>query len=513
MRSLATERSAQPACRLKEQVAAASVATSVSDNAAHSVSGTELDRAAAAAAAFDESDFRDAEVFRLDEEERARFALLLEERAITRDFESRAAAAATAAAETVRDVPVDLPGYVFNCSHNPDPRRQNWAAYSWDKDDPSTVTRSPYYCRSWRCPWFNGCAPHERHVMYARIEEALEDIPGDELVLIVLTLDAHLHRNLGGFELDTLYRSLRERNEWFRKRLRRQLKKMGLGDFKSAWVSVVEQHESGVPHLNVLVHAPKWSLYLKERIRQRIKSGMRGKRARYIASVNDRRDAVDMAFYRALTECGWGFASTAETVGCKQKVINYLCKVAATADDTAARVLAKIERTRAGVPDARRRRTVKRAVGEVTKNSQLPVRAPKGFRRLRSGVGFLPKRRKNEDKTGTIVRRRRTREGDEVIAPLVSSTRDDLVLMNAFIADLEQSLAWSEEDTRANELKARALMGVYGIRPKRDRLAGISKHHINPDLLRAVGLLPERPDTPEEARAGPEAMARDGDTG
>jgi hypothetical protein len=503
------------ACRISEQVAAAPAPTSRSHGGGHNVSrDRRLDRLAAAAAAWNESEFREPPVFELDADEFAAFGLhqrkaefvvseVLAEAEATENYRRRSAAHAASAAENQGFRYIDLPGYVRNCSRNPDPARQNLAAYSWLKCDCETVTRSPYCCRSWRCPF--GCAVHERHVMFARIAEALEDVPPQELVLLVLTLDGHLHAQLGDFELDGLYRSLRERNEWFRKRIRRMLVKLGLGDFESAWVSVIEQHESGVPHINIVVHAPAWARWLKERIRVRMKSGLRGKRARYIASVNDRRDSTDEAFLKALRECGFGYASTADVVASKDAVTNYMCKVAAAADETAARVQSKIGRVRAGVSDASRRRTAERAVAEVTKDTQLPIRAPKGFRRLRSGVGFLPPRRKNPDTTGTIVRRRRTPEGDEVIAPMVSSKRDDLVLMNAFVADLEQSIAWSEEETRARELKAKTLMGVYGVKAKKDRFAGVSKHRLDPEMLRAVGLLKKRPEGPQDgARAGPD---------
>jgi hypothetical protein len=46
-----------------------------------------------------------------------------------------------------------------------------------------------------------------------------------------------------------------------------------------------------------------------------------------------------------------------------------------------------------------------RTVGEVAKLTQLPLNAPKRFRRLRSGRRFLKPRRKDPAWTGTVVRR------------------------------------------------------------------------------------------------------------
>jgi hypothetical protein len=78
------------------------------------------------------------------------------------------------------------------------------------------------------------------------------------------------------------------------------------------------------------------------------------------------------------TRSGFGLISTAEAARDASKLASYVIKLSGEQDAT---------------------------IGEVTKLCQLPTNAPLRFRRLRSGVRFLPKRKKNPDVTGTLLRR------------------------------------------------------------------------------------------------------------
>jgi hypothetical protein len=370
----------------------------------------------------------------------------------------------------------ELPAYIRACEGNPDPLKPVFWCYTWKPEHPEVVKRAPYSCRSWRCPW--SCADHEAHVLFTRMSEAFEDAPHSDLVMLVLTLDGPLH-DLREHDLPTLYRTLGSRTEKFRKRLRRLLTREGIGSFGKDWCSVIEQHKSGVPHVNVLIRAPGWARVLQRRYTQRRCRGQSSKTAKLLGGSDRDRDELDDRFSDALEACGFGWRSSAEVARSRDAVIGYIGKVAGRADATASKIATRLHG---------------RSVGELSKQSQLPVRAPKGFRRLRSGVHFLPRRRKG-DSTGTIVRRIRTREGDESVRPIAATKKPELQAMQIAVCDLEQRLAWSDEDLRARE-RARSQKDS----PRKARRAeSISVHRIElpPELVR-------RPPPMCASRDGPE---------
>lgn len=371
----------------------------------------------------------------------------------------------------------ELPKFVKACSENPDPNKPRFACFTWSPELPQIVKRAPYTCRSWRCPF--GCAEHEGHVMYSRICEAFTGKPKEELVFLVLTLDSHLH-DLRSVTLDFLYKSLGKRFEKFRKRLRRLLaKRLGfLRPFGIEWVSVIEQHADGVPHMNVLLWCPEYAAWLKERAaRKRSRHGMHTSSTRLMAGTRTHRDGIDEMFFQLLDACGFGYRSSAEVVRNREAAMGYMGGVAGRADDIAAKVAGRLDRSS-------RARTArangKRVVGELSKLAQLPVRAPKGFRRLRSGVGFLPPRRKS-DQTGCIVQRYWTTEG-EVVRSINQTKKPELAAMQALVCDLEQSIVWSEDE------KARP--GIARATPRKARGESCSMHRLDAVEMARVGLTP-----------------------
>ena len=437
--------------------------------------------------------------------------------------------------------PAHIPGYIWHCSHNPSSKRQSWWALTWDRKHPETVSWAPYTCNSWRCPWPHGCADHERHVMYTRIKEAFWQAPPEECALIVLTLDSPFH-GLDGQELDDLYKGLGRQHEMFRRRLRRLLKKTcsrceqprqklkrgrvvercacgevlrnrpsaplppTLEDWGNEWVSVIEQHADGTPHINMLMHGVDFAAFLGKRIERRRKAGMRGKNARYMASVNDRRDSWDQALYELMIECGFGFASTAEPAESIDRIANYMCGTAANADKVAQRVSrSMLDSAAAGLAELRPLLTPHdhaRLAAELSKERQKPVRAPPGFRRLRSGVGFLPPRKKDPDRTGTVLRRVRTSMGELVTRPLVPSSKEDLAVMQVFLADHDQRMLWAERRERAT-CAVREQVSTQRFDPAELERAGVYDA-IDRQLAREAAELAER-EAAALARAGPNA--------
>jgi hypothetical protein len=281
------------------------------------------------------------------------------------------------------------------------------------------------------------------------MQEAFAPFDVADLVFVVLTLTADEHHR-AQVDLEGVYRDLRRRVEKWMKRMRRQLRRMGLDPFGSEWCATVEAHLSDVPHVNILIACPAWARWLQERYEAKREVAMKGARIRVVGAracawcgnslrksqPDDARfcsrgcrlehseaTLLDGPFADHLEPCGLGWRSTAEVPRGKDAVNGYLTKLAAEADKTH---------------------------GEMAKRTQLPLRAPKGFRRLRSGRRFLPPRRKG-DATGAIVRRVWTTYGDEEVRPLVQSKNLDYMKVVHAVCELEQSLAWKEEDERARE--------------------------------------------------------------
>jgi hypothetical protein len=398
-----------------------------------------------------------------------------------------------------------MPEYVRNCARNPERTKEYWG-YSWMPDKPEEQTRFCYRCGSWRCDF--GCAEHERHVLYTRVTDALEGKDARDMVMMVLTLDGHLHdlkRVPSGtseadddpdrrrmLNLEELFRTLGARKQRLFQRLNRFLestctrcglkpkacrscgsgrlyKRLGLrcrdcraeqrcrdggschyiGGLGSSWYRVLESHESGVPHLNFVIHHPRWAWWVNERIRKRIASGTRGKRARYIATVRDKRDDIDDELARMLNECGFGYASTCEQARDKEKLTNYMIKLAAAVDEVSLRMATQLAKAKADVARGVRRKAPTRkqyradelVAAELTKSSQRPVMAPRGTRRAAAGRRFLAPRHKS-GKTGIILKHETNAFGDVRAVPLQTPKRPDLMLMQELLIDLEQRIIY-----------------------------------------------------------------------
>jgi hypothetical protein len=274
----------------------------------------------------------------------------------------------------------------------------------------------PYRCGSWRCPF--GCREFAGHLLYARIVESFASFDPSELVMIVLTLPSLDHARALACRagLEGVYRDVLERKEKFWSRLRRLHERRGWDWIGSRYVTVLEQHRSGVPHVNLLVHSPQWAAELRK--------------------TQPKEWLFDDDLQHHAQATGWGWRCTAEPVrlGNVNKLAGYLVKLA-------------------GRTDAMH--------GELAKACQLPVMAPRHFRRLRAGKGFLVPRRRKPGYTGTIVRRKWTEHGDELVLPLVLSTDPEYMQRVREVCEREQRLALQDEQRRSDALKRTEL--------KRDR--------------------------------------------
>jgi hypothetical protein len=244
------------------------------------------------------------------------------------------------------------PEHVKHCYHN---GARDWWIYTWRKTDCTTCQRVPYQCASWRC---ETCRRYDASVNFARIRDASREL--DPAGFCFLTLTLRRESVVGWETVDAAYRDLSKRSRNFFSRLRRWMKWKGWTPLGKEWVGVVEAHRSGWPHMHFLVWSPELAQHLRENPQPENLLG---------PELAPRARAV-----------GWGERSTLEPARSASALASYVVKLSGEEATT----------------------------GELSKLTQLPTTAPLRFRRLRAGKGFLPPRRKNEDYTGTLVRRRPT---------------------------------------------------------------------------------------------------------
>jgi len=283
--------------------------------------------------------------------------------------------------------PEGAPGHVKAC-HWADPHT-GWSVWTWKKNDPSQVTRRPYTCGSWRHP--GPCARHSASMTFARIREAVQrpEYDAKGWVFLVLTLD-----RLGTFSGKTpwlnqsaAYKDLSRLSRNLHTKLRRAETFEAPCD---AWAAVVECHRSGWPHVNELIYAPELAQKLREDYADGRKLGLTHREATLV-----RGELAD-----CLTSTGWGVQSTAEAVESVDAVNGYITKLAAAGEATC---------------------------GELAKLCQVPMNAPPRFRRLRAAKNWLPKKRKDESITGTLIRNEPAvarSEGGAITLAAIANPRD-----------------------------------------------------------------------------------------
>ena len=295
-----------------------------------------------------------------------------------------------------------FPRHVRACQHSPD-SFERWFLWTWPKDRQATQTRVPYSCGSWRCPV---CCRHEAAVTFARIKQATSrpEYSPDGWVFLVLTLDRDGYYSGRPWpDVTGAYRALSKMTDNLLHRLRRAYN----GEPHRSWVGVVEAHRSGWPHMNLMLYAPELARDLAEQTQRRLDAGSTAREAKLLGST----------VLKHATEVGWGTQSTAEVAHSTDALAGYIVKLAGQHD---------------------------RSMGELAKVTQAPLAAPARFRRLRSGKGFLPPRKRNENVTGVMVRRRRSMQGDWEVPPV--NPPKDAAQADAVHAAVRAELALIEEE-------------------------------------------------------------------
>jgi hypothetical protein len=307
---------------------------------------------------------------------------------------------------TVRDLPANAPRHCHHC-HSLGAR--DWWIWVWPENSAcQTKMRVPYKCASWRCP---DCAVHEAHVCWTRMRDAFQPLDPSGMVFMVLTLD-----RCGTYSgekrwknAQAAYRELGKLQTELMWRLRRWQKRNGWDVLQNQWVSTVEMHKSGWPHMNLVLWSPQLADWLRTERAAKLDDGLTEIEANLVS-----RELADI-----VTDAGWGLRSTAECARTPDAALGYICKVSGKVDET---------------------------IGELAKLTQLPNAAPFRFRRLRSGRGFLPPRNSNPQLTGTLVRRQNSNDGTRDVLPL-HNVRPDLVASSEEACATEERIWYQELET------------------------------------------------------------------
>ena len=234
---------------------------------------------------------------------------------------------------------VFVPRYVRACQD------KRWTLVTWAKDKPREKEYRCFECRSWRCT--GKCSRANAAQWFARIKTAFDRSPSN-WVFLTLTLDQRDWKASKGWTSEEV--AFRESNKCWA--LLQDRLKYAFGSF--AYVCSVEQHKKGWPHFHIAIQ--------NERIAAACAlDGWRKFRREWL---KPNAQAV-----------GFGMICHIEPARDNDAIAGYIVKCA-------------------GNPVA--------LPGELVKESQLPVNAPKGFRRIRASKGFLPPKIKNEKLSGCL---------------------------------------------------------------------------------------------------------------
>lgn len=273
---------------------------------------------------------------------------------------------------------------------------QSWTLATWKKSDKSAEVKfRPAKCCSWR--HVGPCAKSRAAEDYKRIAAALANHDRSHIAYLVLTLDPKAWDGEGWLgvpgqrrervrvergAISQAFDALSDRWHVLRQSIVREHGKI-------RYVSTVEVHKSGWPHLNVII--------VSESLANAVTDAQR-----YLRGWDKHaggREAARMVLGGMLESAGFGPIAFIE---CANKWANgesdalaaYVSKLAAGAGETWNGE--QSQRSLVSSMDGR-------IVAEIAKLSQIPYNAPKNFRRLRSSKGFLPPVEKDEDATGMLL--------------------------------------------------------------------------------------------------------------
>lgn len=258
------------------------------------------------------------------------------------------------------------------------------------------------------------------------MRDAFEPLAADGMVFFVLTLDRYGTYS-GEKRWKTsqdAYRDLSALTTRFLRLLRNWMAANGWKPLANQWVATVEAHQSGWPHMNIVCWSPELANWISQEKQAKLLDGFSGRESNLVSG-----ELADI-----VTESGFGLISSAERANGRDESLGYICKLAGKVEES---------------------------IGELAKLSQIPSNAPFRFRRIRSGKSFLPKRKKNEDVTGTLVRRSYLHGAGYEVLPL-HNVKGDSVAHNEYCCSLEETI-WQDELEKEVRLKKKVFKYGHSI--------------------------------------------------
>ena len=221
-----------------------------------------------------------------------------------------------------------------------------------------------YRCFSWRHQ--GECRDYAGRLLFARVRDALAPYKPEQIVLMVFTLNQRRWSSH-----DAAYRKLVKLWTLMRQNITRTWGK------PIGFVSTVEMHSSGFPHLNVVMVHPvlaaaigasereggkasrEYQLGRREELEGQVDDGRKGKRI--LVSGEGRATLRELRALSVKSHFGWNTqAFQLSGKSSRDAVAGYITK------------------------------TANRAIGEIVKPGQLPVNAPPKFRRHRELDSLSP---------------------------------------------------------------------------------------------------------------------------
>ncbi len=220
-----------------------------------------------------------------------------------------------------------------------------WSITTWLRLKPEQRRTVPFKCRSWRhegeCRQWKGAQD------FVRCRDAMLTL--DAWSYLVLT-----YKRFGKTPTADLFRAGCRQWDMLRKRL---IREFGTIKYIQTW----EVHKDKWPHVNIAISNVEISAMCVIKTRDKDARRREG-RAHFRRIIRDH-----------AAPCGFGYIGYLEAVHTREKMAGYLTKLSR-------------ELTGAGA------------------KSQVPVDAPKGFRRLRASVGLLEPAYTNPEVTGELNR-------------------------------------------------------------------------------------------------------------
>lgn len=273
--------------------------------------------------------------------------------------------------------------YVHAC------HRSEWRLVLQKKTDPDDIHVQIARCYSWRHG--GPCARAKAAEDYARTKEALDRYDVGAISYLVLTLDpsAWSGSGWGGSTRERKHNAKGDQNAItaaYRELCLRWSAFVRLARIRFRgleYVVTVEAHKSGWPHLNAIVVSNTLSIEIDKKSNDFKDFGRKSKGREVARSI----------FSEELRLSGFGPIAFVERALSRESIAGYCAKLANAVQEPF-----RGESSQNSLVDS----IDSAVIGEIVKASQVPTRAPKNFRRLRSSRGFLPAKRNRGTHTGYI---------------------------------------------------------------------------------------------------------------